>query len=100
MAKIGTQKPNWRGRREASNAPTGAREAAASSTSKKCSTRKTLFQRLGVNTPEDYDKAGQWQWKTGWMEAVRLLTQSQGGIDTYGFDGRSGIHFINARLAG
>jgi multiple sugar transport system substrate-binding protein len=59
---------------------------------------KSLFRRLGVKTPEEYDRAGQWQWKTGWMEAVRLLTQSQGGTETYGFDGRSGIHFINVPI--
>jgi multiple sugar transport system substrate-binding protein len=56
---------------------------------------KSLFRRLGVKTPDEYDKAGQWQWKTGWMEAVRLLTQNQGGVESYGFDGRSGIHFLN-----
>ena len=59
---------------------------------------KTMFQRLGVKLPEEYDKAGQWQWKTGWMEAVRLLTQNVGGTDTFGFDGRSGIAFINVPI--
>jgi multiple sugar transport system substrate-binding protein len=55
---------------------------------------KSLFQRLGVRTPEEYDKAGQWSWRTGWMEAVRLLTQERDGRKLYGFDGRSGINFI------
>jgi ABC-type glycerol-3-phosphate transport system substrate-binding protein len=59
---------------------------------------KTLFQRLGVKTPEEYDKAGQWQWKTGWMEAVRLLTQERNGTQSYGFDGRSGIAFVNVPI--
>ena len=40
---------------------------------------KSLFQRLGVKTPEEYDRAGQWQWRTGWMEAVRLLSQERDG---------------------
>lgn len=59
---------------------------------------KTLFQRLGVKTPEEYDKAGQWNWKTGWMEAVRLLTQERDGRNTYGFDGRTGVHFISVPI--
>jgi multiple sugar transport system substrate-binding protein len=58
---------------------------------------KTLFQRLGVKTPEEYDKAGQWDWKTGWMEAVRLLTQDRDG-QTYGFDGRAGIAFVDVPI--
>jgi ABC-type glycerol-3-phosphate transport system substrate-binding protein len=32
------------------------------------------------------------------MEAVRLLTQNVGGADTYGFDGRTGIHFLNVPI--
>jgi multiple sugar transport system substrate-binding protein len=59
---------------------------------------KTLFQRLGVKTPEEYDRAGQWNWHTGWMEAVRLLTTDRDGAKTYGFDGRTGIHFINVPI--
>jgi len=58
---------------------------------------KSLFKRLGVRTPEEYDKAGQWGWKTGWMEAVRLLTQDRDG-QTYGFDGRAGIAFIDVPI--
>ncbi len=59
---------------------------------------KTLFQRLGVKTPDEYEKAGQWQWRTGWMEAVRLLTTERDGNNTYGFDGRTGIAFINVPI--
>jgi multiple sugar transport system substrate-binding protein len=59
---------------------------------------KTLFRRLGVKTPEEYDKAGQWDWKTGWMEAVRLLTQERDGQATYGFDGRAGIAFVDVPI--
>ena len=59
---------------------------------------KSLFQRLGVRTPEEYDRAGQWQWRTGWMEAVRLLSQERDGRRYYGFDGRTGIAFINVPI--
>jgi multiple sugar transport system substrate-binding protein len=59
---------------------------------------KSLFRRLGVKTPEEYDRAGQWDWKTGWMEAVRLLTQERDGQATYGFDGRAGIAFVNVPI--
>jgi multiple sugar transport system substrate-binding protein len=59
---------------------------------------KTLFQRLGVKTPEEYDRAGQWNWNTGWMEAVRQLTTERDGKSSYGFDGRTGIHFINVPI--
>lgn len=59
---------------------------------------KSLFRRLGVRTPEEYDKASQWAWRTGWMEAVRLLTQERDGQKLYGFDGRTGIHFISVPI--
>jgi multiple sugar transport system substrate-binding protein len=59
---------------------------------------KSLFRRLGARLPEEYDKAGQWGWRTGWMEAVRLLTQERDGRKLYGFDGRTGIHFINVPI--
>ena len=59
---------------------------------------KSLFRRLGVKTPDEYDKAGQWEWKTGWMEAVRLLTTDRDGAQTYGFDGRAGIAFVDVPI--
>jgi multiple sugar transport system substrate-binding protein len=59
---------------------------------------KSLFRRLGVKTPEEYDRAGQWDWHTGWMEAVRLLTTDRDGRKTFGFDGRSGIAFVNVPI--
>jgi multiple sugar transport system substrate-binding protein len=59
---------------------------------------KSLFRRLGVRLPEEYDQAGQWGWRTGWMDAVRLLTQERDGRKLYGFDGRTGIHFINVPI--
>ncbi|MBI3971143.1 MAG: extracellular solute-binding protein [Chloroflexi bacterium] len=55
---------------------------------------KSLFKQHGVKLPEEYDKAGQWQWHTGYTEAVRLLTQDRGGKQSYGWDGRTGIAFV------
>jgi multiple sugar transport system substrate-binding protein len=59
---------------------------------------KSLFRRLGVRLPEEWERAGQWGWRTGWMEAVRLLTQERDGRQLYGFDGRTGIHFISVPI--
>jgi multiple sugar transport system substrate-binding protein len=55
---------------------------------------KSLLNRLGVKLPEEYDRAGQWDWRTGFVEAHQRLTQETGGIKTYGSDGRTGLHFL------
>ncbi|MGH2351808.1 MAG: ABC transporter substrate-binding protein [Chloroflexota bacterium] len=55
---------------------------------------KSLLKRLSVKLPEEYEKAGQWDWRTGFVEAHQRLTQSAGGTNTYGSDGRTGLAFL------
>src|SRR5262249_33455458 len=52
---------------------------------------KTLFQKLGVKSPEAYEKAGQWEWDTGFLDAARRLTQGSGDQKAYGFGGLARI---------
>jgi ABC-type glycerol-3-phosphate transport system substrate-binding protein len=52
---------------------------------------KTLFKKYGVKLPEEYDRAGQWQWETGFLEAARQLTRGGGDQKTYGFGGLARI---------
>jgi multiple sugar transport system substrate-binding protein len=47
---------------------------------------KTLFQKYGVKTPEEHEKAGTWTWDT-FREVARGVTGGSGAEHTFGFDG-------------
>jgi multiple sugar transport system substrate-binding protein len=48
---------------------------------------KTLLTRHGVKLPEEYERANQWSWDQGFLEACRKLTQGAGDAKTYGYGG-------------
>jgi multiple sugar transport system substrate-binding protein len=46
---------------------------------------KTLFQKAGAKTPEEYEKEGNWTWST-LQEAAKKVSMGSGAEKTYGWD--------------
>jgi multiple sugar transport system substrate-binding protein len=46
---------------------------------------KTLFQKAGAKTPEEYEKEGNWTWST-LQEAAKKVSTGSGAEKTYGWD--------------
>src|SRR5205823_5053721 len=56
---------------------------------------KTLFQKAGEKTPDQYEKDGQWTWEKV-LEVGQKLTQGSGATKTFGYNSiTSALHWLN-----
>jgi multiple sugar transport system substrate-binding protein len=47
---------------------------------------KALFKQLGVKDPNEYERAGTWNWQT-FLDVARQLTRGDGSAKTWGYQG-------------
>jgi multiple sugar transport system substrate-binding protein len=61
---------------------------------------KKVFEKYGVQTPDQYEKDGNWTWET-LLNVAQQLTKGSGADKTFGYDGiTNALHWLNAVIWG